>query len=149
MAHQSHAQQVRNATRALPEEDPEFQIAPMIDILLVLLVFFMSIATEQVMQVNKEVVLPVSKKSELMLNLTWNELSSTGAIIVDDRHIEASDLQELIRKKKEFNPDLRVVIRADRNAKYQYVRSIMVAMGQAGVPNVTFSAVDKELQKKP
>jgi biopolymer transport protein ExbD len=119
----------------------------------------MSIATEQVMQVNKEVVLPVakeakipepnSKKSELMLNLTWNELSSTGAIIVDDRHIEASDLQELIRKKKEFNPDLRVVIRADRNAKYQYVRSIMVAMGQAGVPNVTFSAVDKELQKKP
>jgi biopolymer transport protein ExbD len=55
----------------------------------------------------------------------------------------------LIRKKKEFNPDLRVVIRADRNAKYQYVRSIMVAMGQAGVPNVTFSAVDKELQKKP
>jgi hypothetical protein len=25
----------------------------------------------------------------------------------------------------------------------------MVAMGQAGVPNVTFSAVDKELQKKP
>jgi|688.fasta_scaffold1119831_1 biopolymer transport protein ExbD len=159
MAHQSHAQQVRNATRALPEEDPEFQIAPMIDILLVLLVFFMSIATEQVMQVNKEVVLPVAKeakdpdpknrKSELMLNLTWNELSGTGAIIVDERHIEASDLKDLISKKKEYNPDLRVIIRADRNAKYQYVRSIMVAMGAAGVPNVTFSAMDKELQKKP
>ncbi len=159
MAHQSHAQQVRNATRALPEEDPEFQIAPMIDILLVLLVFFMSIATEQVMQVNKEVVLPVAKeakdpdpknkKSELMLNLTWNELSGTRAIIVDERHIEASDLKDLISKKKEYNPDLRVIIRADRNAKYQYVRSIMVAMGAAGVPNVTFSAMDKELQKKP
>ena len=157
MAHQSHAQQARNATRALPEEDPEFQIAPMIDILLVLLVFFMSIATEQVLQVNKEVVLPVAKeakppdpknkKSELMLNLTWNEISNTGAIIVDDKHIDASVLAELIKKKKEINPELRVIIRADKHAKYQYVRSIMVAMGAAGVPNVIFSAVDKEMEK--
>ncbi len=159
MAHQSHAQQAKAATRVLPEEDPEFQIAPMIDILLVLLVFFMSIATEQVLQVNKEVVLPVAKeakepdgknkKSELMLNLTWSDLSNTGAIIVDERHIEPGDLQELIRRKKEINPELRVIIRADKHAKYQYVRSIMVAMGAAGVPNVTFSAVDKEMEQKP
>src|ERR1043166_1832901 len=161
MAHLTHAQQSKAATRVLPEEDPEFQIAPMIDILLVLLVFFMSIATEQVLQVNKEVVLPVAKeakppdekdgkKSELMLNLTWNEIGNAGKIIVDEKTIDASALQELIRKKKEINPDLRVIIRADKSAKYSYVRSIMVAMGAAGVPNVTFSAVDKEMdQKKP
>ena len=158
MAHQTHAQQSRAATRVLPEEDPEFQIAPMIDILLVLLVFFMSIATEQVLQVNKEVILPMAKeakepeasekkKSELMLNLTWSDIGNTGSIIVDDKVIDASILPELIRRKKEINPDLRVIIRADKRAKYQYVRSIMVAMGAAGVPNVTFSAVDKEMEK--
>ena len=155
----SHAQQSKAATRVLPEEDPEFQIAPMIDILLVLLVFFMSIATEQVMQVNKEVILPMAKeakepppeergKSELMLNLTWSDIGNTGSIIVDDKTVDASVLQELIRKKKEINKDLRVVIRADKRAKYAYVRSIMVAMGAAGVPNVTFSAVDKEMGDK-
>jgi biopolymer transport protein ExbD len=162
MAHLTHAQQSKAATRTLPEEDPEFQIAPMIDILLVLLVFFMSIATEQVLQVNKDVWLPVAKeakqpdpadnkKSELMVNLTWMPGLETGAIIVDEKKIEASALQDLIRRKKEINPDLRVIIRADRNAKYSYVRSIMVAMGAAGVPNVTFSAVDKETDapKKP
>ena len=158
MAHKTHAQLSRAATRVLPEEDPEFQIAPMIDILLVLLVFFMSIATEQVLQVRKEVILPMAKeakppgpedkgKSELMLNLTWNELANTGSIIVDDRVIDASVLAELIRRKKEINKDLRVIIRADKSAKYAYVRSIMVAMGAAGVPNVTFSAVDKEMEK--
>jgi biopolymer transport protein ExbD len=160
MAHQSHAQQSRAATRVLPEEDPEFQIAPMIDILLVLLVFFMSIATEQVLQVNKEVILPMAKeakepeaneknKSELMLNLTWSDIGNTGSIIVDEKVVDASVLQDLIRKKKEINPDLRVIIRADKRAKYAYVRSIMVAMGGAGVPNVTFSAVDKEMEEKP
>jgi biopolymer transport protein ExbD len=160
MAHQSHAQQSKAATRVLPEEDPEFQIAPMIDILLVLLVFFMSIATEQVLQVNKEVILPMAKeakepeaneknKSELMLNLTWSDIGNSGSIIVDEKVVDASALQDLIRRKKEINPDLRVIIRADKRAKYAYVRSIMVAMGGAGVPNVTFSAVDKEMEEKP
>jgi len=158
MAHQTHAQQSRAATRVLPEENPEFQIAPMIDILLVLLVFFMSIATEQVLQVNKEVILPVAKeaqqpdakdkeKSELMLNLTWSDIGNTGSIIVDEKTVDASVLPDLIRRKKEINPNLRVIIRADKRAKYAYVRSIMVAMGAAGVPNVTFSAVDKEMEK--
>ena len=160
MAHKTHAQQSKAATRVLPEEDPEFQIAPMIDILLVLLVFFMSIATEQVLQVNKEVILPMAKeakepgpedkgKSELMLNLTWSDIGNSGSIIVDEKVVDASVLQELIRRKKEINKDLRVVIRADKRAKYAYVRSIMVAMGAAGVPNVTFSAVDKEQDDKP
>ena len=159
MAHLTHAQKAKAATRVLPEEDPEFQIAPMIDILLVLLVFFMSIATEQVMQVSKEVQLPVAKeakepdakdkgKSELMLNLTWTDIGNTGAIKVEDKTIDPSMLQDLIRKKKEINPELRVIIRADKHAKYAYVRSIMVAMGAAGVPNVTFSAVDKETEEK-
>jgi biopolymer transport protein ExbD len=159
MAHLSRAQKSRAATRVLPEEDPEFQIAPMIDILLVLLVFFMSIATEQVLQVNKEVVLPVAKdakelspdekkKSELLVNLLWLDLGNTGSIVVDDRPVEPDALQDMIRKKKEINPDLRVIIRADKRAKYAYVRSIMVAIGAAGVPNVTFSAVDKELEQK-
>ena len=158
--HQSRAQKSRAATRVLPEEDPEFQIAPMIDILLVLLVFFMSIATEQVLQVNQEVVLPVAKdagelapdekkKSELMVNLLWLELGNSGSIVVDDKQVEPGVLQEMIRKKKEINSDLRVIIRADKRAKYAYVRSVMVAIGGAGVPNITFSAVDKEMENKP
>jgi biopolymer transport protein ExbD len=157
MSTPNRSQKSRAATRVLPEEDPEFQIAPMIDILLVLLVFFMSIATEQVMQVNKEVVLPVAKdaqepspedkkKSELMINLLWLDLGNKGAILVDEKEVEASALTEMIKKKKEINPDLRVIIRADKRAKYQYVRSVMAALGGAGVPNVTFSAVDKETE---
>ena len=160
MAHLTRAQKAKAATRVLPEEDPEFQIAPMIDILLVLLVFFMSIATEQVLQVNKEVQLPVArdagelspdekKKSELMVNLLWLDLGNTGSILVDEKQIEPAALQEMIRRKKEINSDLRVIIRADKRAKYAYVRSIMVAIGGAGVPNITFSAVDKEKADKP
>ena len=59
-AHQ-HGKKKRKAD---PEIDPEFQIAPMIDILLVLLVFFMSISTTEVLKANKDVTLPVAKEAK-------------------------------------------------------------------------------------
>ena len=64
MAHASNSATKKAAMRAAPEEDPEFQIAPMIDILLVLLVFFMSISSTEVLQTNEAVKLPVAKDSK-------------------------------------------------------------------------------------
>ena len=164
MAHLTKAQKAKAATRVLPEEDPEFQIAPMIDILLVLLVFFMSIATDQVLQVNKEVVLPVAKvekppddtknRSEVFVNVLWT-LDNQGRIEVDGRgEMDFAQLTEYVLKKREaaetanIDPNnFRVVIRADKRAKYQYVRGVMASIGGAKVPNVIFSAVDKEMEK--
>jgi len=42
------------------EGEPEVQIAPMIDVLLVLLIFFMSITSAQVLKVDKSIELPIS-----------------------------------------------------------------------------------------
>jgi biopolymer transport protein ExbD len=145
----------------MPEEDPEFQIAPMIDILLVLLVFFMSIATDQVLQVNKEVVLPVAKVepppkepsvSEVIINIIWN-LDNTGKIDVEGKgEMEFPALTELIARRREQAEaaniaNFKVKIRADKRTRYQYVRSVMAAIGAAKVPHVIFSAVDKELEQ--
>ncbi len=154
----------RIAKRTMPEEDPEFQIAPMIDILLVLLVFFMTIATDQVLQVNKDIVLPVAKDaekppkgetkiSEVMVNVLWVPIANTGRIEVDGRgEMDAIALQDYITKKREQAEgsglgDFRVIIRADKSAKYEYVKAVMRAIGLAHVPNVIFSAVDKEMEK--
>ena len=141
-----------------PEEDPEFQIAPMIDILLVLLIFFMSIATDQVLQVNKDVVLPVAmdgkdvdpkKHSELIVNIVWNEITQTGGIIVNDKPIEAVALTSRIQTMADAkNEDFRVVIRADKGARYGYTKEVMRAVGAGGVGKITFSVVDKEMAPK-
>ncbi len=63
MTHLTHAQTARAGTRLAPEIDPEFQIAPMIDILLVLLVFFMSISSTEVLQKTQDVQLPTAAVS--------------------------------------------------------------------------------------
>ncbi|MEO8352810.1 MAG: biopolymer transporter ExbD, partial [Chthoniobacteraceae bacterium] len=85
MHHKRRGDRAKFATRELPEQEPEFQIAPMIDILLVLLVFFMSIASTQVLQSNEDVQLPVAKEGKeagdtqegrVTLNVLWADLNN-------------------------------------------------------------------------
>ena len=57
-----------------------------------------------------------------------------------------ADIVPILINKVSANPLLRVLIRADREVRYDYVRKILEAVGQSGVGNVTFSVVDKDGQ---
>jgi biopolymer transport protein ExbD len=142
-----------------PEADPEFQIAPMIDILLVLLVFFMSISSTEVLQSNKEVTLPIAKDAkpakdnpgQVIINVTYVPINSLTSIEVDQKRYQSPlELVSLLQNKVRINPLVRVLIRADKEVKYEFTRQLLEAVGQAGVGNVTFSVVDKaDSQAKP
>ena len=152
--HASHAKTQRAQTRLPPEEDPEFQIAPMIDILLVLLVFFMSISSTEVLQVNKEVTLPVAKdakeaekdtKGQTIVNVMWATINNAGSVEVDDKKYATPDaMLGHLSTKAQANPAMRILIRADRNVRYDYLKQVMITAGKAGVGKVTFSVVDKD-----
>ena len=148
----SHKTKRQRKNRMPPEEDPEFQIAPMIDILLVLLVFFMSISSTEVLQSNREIQLPVATDAkpakenpgQTVINVTWVPMTESGQITVQEVPYAAGDLVPLLQKKVEVNPLTRVLVRADRAVRYDYLRTILQSVGQAGVSNVTFSVVNKE-----
>src|SRR5678815_5100218 len=100
MHHKTHTQKARSETRLPPEEDPEFQIAPMIDILLVLLVFFMSISSTEVLQKTEGINLPVAKdakpadkdtKGQQIINISWSEITNSGTIIVGEDKVPNAD----------------------------------------------------------
>src|SRR3954469_20910255 len=87
----------RAAMRNTPEEDPEFQIAPMIDILLVLLIFFMSISSSEVLQTNQAIILPIAKdgkppqkdvKGQTIINVLWNNITNAGSLDVDEQKFD-------------------------------------------------------------
>lgn len=154
MAHKLTLREKREKERKYPaEEEPEFQIAPMIDILLVLLVFFMSISSTEALQVNRNIQLPVAREArsaskrnpgQVIINVTGTP-GSAGAIQVDDvEYPNPAALVPKLQKAIQANPLARVLIRADKNVRYEDLRKLMQAIGQAGVSTVTFSAVDKE-----
>ena len=152
MHHATKSKAARVSTRTPAEEDPEFQIAPMIDILLVLLVFFMSISSTEVLQSNREIPLAIAKEAkqpkkspgQVIINVLWQPFNNSGRIEIDSQpYPTANDVIPLLQNERQKNPMTRVLMRVDRGASWGFEREIVRAVGAAGITNVTFSVVDK------
>jgi biopolymer transport protein ExbD len=134
--------------------DPEFQVAPMIDVLLVLLLFFMATTTTEVMQQTADLTLPDAQSSkdkekpggEILINIEKINFK----IKIEDTYFEkAEDIIPEIQKRKQVAQTLsgatgasdgfRVLVRADKDAPFSRVTEIMQACATAGVADVTFA----------
>jgi biopolymer transport protein ExbD len=134
--------------------EPEFQIAPMIDVLLVLLIFFMSITTAQVLKVDKNIKLPVSPhakprdqemaKHEIAVNVRWNAKEGKSALTVEDREYPViSELVPYLKGRLEQDPKLRIVLRGDALLPALEIQKVMNLVGEAGIADISFSATNK------
>jgi hypothetical protein len=73
--------------------EPEFQVAPMVDVLLTILVFFMTITSAQVLKVYKAVQLPIAKdaqkkdnsRAEAILNLRCKLPEKKALFVFEDK----------------------------------------------------------------
>ena len=146
----------RTPCARLPEEDPEFQIAPMIDVLLVLLVFFMSISSTEVLSSNQDITLPVAASandkatgvnSQVTINVAWSALELGSIEVSGHDYPTPADLTPMLADRVKANAKTRVLIRADKRTQYSFLRGVMLAVGNAKISNVTFSVVDKDTPK--
>jgi len=142
--------------------EPEFQVAPMIDVLLVILVFFMTITSAAVLKVDKTITLPVApnalkkdnSRAEAVVNVRWQPATKKAAFVFDERvYPQASAMLEPLKaaritgEKKvtgTANPVFRAVIRGDRDVPAIYVSQAMNAVAEAGITDISFSAVNKQ-----
>ena len=139
--------------KKLQEDELEFQIAPMVDVLLCLLVFFIMITSASVLRSDKGITLPVasngSKKEaarlEAVINARWNEAADRGSVMLEDtRYDDLAQLTPVLEPRYRANPRYRVVIRADRNTPSSYVQKIMEACAEAGIADITFAVANRE-----
>lgn len=134
--------------------EPEFQIAPMIDVLLVLLIFFMSITSAEVLKVDKNIILPISpnakkrdpemSKHEMAVNVRWDAKSSKAVVKVDEKdYPDLTQLVPYLQKKKEHDPKIRAVIRGDKELPAIEIQRVMNVIGEGGIADISFAASNK------
>src|SRR5476649_1830128 len=78
----------RKRRRVDQDGDPEFQVAPMVDVLLVLMLFFMAITSTEVLKKDKNLQLADAKhakpaeskdhKGEIVVNVDWDGVHSVA-----------------------------------------------------------------------
>jgi biopolymer transport protein ExbD len=134
--------------------EPEFQIAPMIDVLLVLLVFFVMITSAEVLKVDKELTLPISPnakkreaemaKHEMAVNLRFDAATNKGVLVVDDQiYNNWSDLVPALKDSRTRDPKLRIVVRGDANVPAGEIQRVMNLIGEAGIADIAFASSNK------
>ena len=144
----------RKRRRVDQDGDPEFQVAPMVDVLLVLMLFFMAITSTEVLKNDKKVQLPEADKAKpndqdpsrmkhaITVNVEWNANNQSATYVLDDLSSATPDgVTGAIAAKMKADAQGFVVIRADRDVEYSSVSDLMAACGNAGVGSVAFSVI--------
>ncbi len=125
-------------------------MAPMIDMVFLLLIFFM-VASHMSKMDRTPVELPVANKSTVPENaggrqlITIRSLDRTGEqvdILMNLKRLEVEEITPLLRKVLLENPDAEIYLRADRYAKHKHVKSVMAACAEGGVVNVIFGTFE-------
>jgi biopolymer transport protein ExbD len=134
--------------------EPEFQIAPMIDVLLTLLIFFMSITSAEVSKIDKDILVPVAPdakerdkaqtQNEGSLNVRFDAAKNGSSINYIGKIYE--DVQPIIddlKAKKEANDKYRVIIRGDKRLPAIEIQRVMTLISQAGIDDIVFSTLNQ------
>ncbi len=132
-----------NFQRGEPREEPEINLIPMIDVLLVILIFLM-ITTTYSKYAGLEINLPTADAATTPeqpneINIT---VSAGGEILVDRAAIGARDVENIANALRRAAGDRKeplVVINADAKATHQSVVDVMQAAQQAGLPRISFA----------
>ena len=151
-------QRLRKQRRIPPDIEPVFQIAPMIDVLLMMLVFFMTISSAETLQRSHGITLPAVSSARAMrnagaqitVNIAWRLADETGIIFIDGaRYSTASQVIARVRQTLRNNPGARILVRADQTVRWDFMKTILRAIGEAGATNVTFAVTNQKTTDLP
>jgi biopolymer transport protein ExbD len=127
-------------------EDAGIDMSPMIDMVFLLLIFFLVAAT-----IVKEQKVPIEIPKAVYAKVPENTVgrfeitvTATGDLFVRNTPVDLDGLKELLKPELENDPELKILIRADNRARYSMNEKIMEACAEAGANDLIFTAFEKD-----
>lgn len=117
-------------------------MAPMIDMVFLLLVFFMCVSTLAQAQKNVELELPESNESDIPQNLSDRStvsVDANGQTYLGATPVTLQQMQASITESLQENPRLRILVRADQTAQYGDIKKVLKACSEAGAYEVIYA----------
>ena len=126
--------------RKRPAEDSTIDITPMLDIVFIMLIFFI-VTTTFIKETGVEVNRPnastavADERGNILIAITEN-----NEIYIDKRLIDLRAVRANVERLKAENPEGSVIIQADQNSKTGLLVETMDQVRLAGVQNVSIAA---------
>lgn len=129
------------------EKKPKIMIIPMIDIIFFLLVFFMMSMMTMVVQKSINLNLPQSTTAKLNFTETLPiSVTSGGDIYVEKEKIPKEVFKKRMEIEKGRNPDVSVVLRADKKSEHGDFVFVLDQLKSVGIHKVGIATDSKQGQ---
>jgi biopolymer transport protein ExbD len=127
-------------SQKLPHDSAEarIEIIPLIDIMFFLLAAFMLVSLSMVNVRSVKANLPTATSATLDQKRDFVDVSvdKSGAIFLDKHRVGANELAAALLDQQKTNPDLRVVVSGDQDARHGDVVRALDAVRMAGIDKV-------------
>ena len=131
-----------NLRSRAPLQHPGIQLAPLVDVLLLLLIFFLmtwnAARNENELDVKVPKASAAKEKSAPIGDVVVN-VKADGNVVVNRRTLSGSELSELLKGLVQLNSEQAVVIRGDEAGAYKNIIGVLNVCSEAGVTNVAFA----------
>lgn len=116
----------------------EINMTPLVDVMLVLLIIF--IITVPVLTHTVKVDLPdaANQKQDIKPETVMVSVDADGQTFWNDQLITIENLTDKLSTTAALQPQPEIHIRGDKNAKYEYVVSVMAAAQKSGIDKLGF-----------
>lgn len=115
-------------------QPPQLMLSPMIDMIFLLLVFFI-VGTMYMSELRSiPIQLPQAKNSETLKKSSFTvSIKKDGSLYLDDIPIELQQLLKNVKIENENNPEFFVMIRAEEDVNYKTVIKLIDELRGTGV----------------
>ncbi len=117
-------------------------MAPMIDMVFLLLVFFMCVSTLAQAERQIALELPESEQSQVPDHLAGRgivSIDAEGGIYLGATAVDRAVLISSLRQSLREQPELTVQVRADRQTLYESIKPVLKACAEAGAFEIIYA----------
>ena len=118
-------------------------ISSLIDVMFILIIFFLVTTTFKEEEVDHLVNLPVEARNQSLTQTAGNlikiNIRENGAYVVMGKQVTEEDLSKWMGEQVETKPELKVLIRCDQDSKHLYLANVMSICRHVGVPKANIA----------
>ena len=118
-------------------------ISSMLDVMFILIIFFLVTTTFKEEEIDHMVNLPVYAKNQSLTQSTGNlikiNIRKSGAYVLMGKQVTEEQISDWMKTEVEKKPDIKVLIRSDQDAKHLYLANVMSICRHVGVPRANIA----------
>ena len=112
-------------------------MSSLLDVLFILIIFFLVTTTFKQMEDDRRVDLPVDQRNQALANKAGDvvkvNIRKSGAYVIMDKPVTEEMVEKTMKEAVQKRPDVKVMIRADKETKHLYVANVLSICKFVGV----------------